>query len=169
LRFRPKYFSLVLGAWSIGTIIGPVTGGAFVENTTWRWVFIINFPFCLLGYIVAIFFVRLNAVSPITLAQKLKQTDWIGAAIFVGATTTFLIGLSWAGVQYAWASAQTIAPIVIGVFGIAVFITWQIWNKPKSLLPMSIFYCPSSLFAFYCALANGLIVSVTSLFASYIY
>lgn len=38
LRQRPKYFSIVLGAWSIGTIVGPVIGGALVEHTTWRWV-----------------------------------------------------------------------------------------------------------------------------------
>jgi len=37
LRQRPKYFAMVLGSWSIGSIIGPVVGGALVENASWRW------------------------------------------------------------------------------------------------------------------------------------
>lgn len=37
LRVRPKYFSLVLLMWSIGTIIGPLIGGSLVENASWRW------------------------------------------------------------------------------------------------------------------------------------
>ncbi|KAJ4291826.1 hypothetical protein N0V90_009722 [Kalmusia sp. IMI 367209] len=158
LRFRPKYFAIVLSAWSIGTIIGPVVGGAFVSNTTWRWVFYINFPFCGLGFVLAFLFVRLNAVAKLTLSQKLRQTDWIGALLFLGSTTVFLIGLSWGGVQYSWASAQTLAPLIVGLAGIAVFGAWQLWIRPQSLLPMSIFYCPSAVFAFYCALANGLVL-----------
>lgn len=159
LRLRPKYFAIVLGAWSVGTIVGPVVGGAFAENTSWRWAFIINFPFCLLGFVLAFLFVKLDAKAKMTLSEKLKRTDWTGAVLFLGSTTVFLMGLSWGGVQYAWVSAQTLAPIIVGLVGVVGFVGWQIYIKPRSLLPMSIFYCPSAIFAFYCALANGLLVS----------
>ncbi|KAF1960648.1 MFS general substrate transporter [Byssothecium circinans] len=158
LRFRPKYFALVLGAWSVGTIAGPVIGGVFVEKANWRWAFIINFPFCLLGFLLAIYFVRLNAVSKISMSQKIKSIDWFGAFLFLGSTTALLVGISWGGVQYAWVSSQTLAPIMAGVLGVVAFVGWQVYSKPRSLLPMSIFYCPSALLAFYCALANGLIL-----------
>ncbi|KAF2684442.1 MFS general substrate transporter [Lentithecium fluviatile CBS 122367] len=158
LRLRPKYFAMVLLSWSVGTIIGPIVGGAFVERTTWRWVFIINFPFCVLGFVLAVFFVRLNSVAKLTLSQKLRQTDWIGAVLFVGGTTSFLVGLSWGGVQFKWVSVQTLAPVIIGLVGVVVFVAWQVWIKSRSLLPMSIFYCPSAIAAFYCALANGLLL-----------
>lgn len=159
LRYRPKYFAIVQGSWAIGSIVGPVIGGAFVANTTWRWCFYINFPFCALGFVLAIFFVRLNAVAKLTLAQKLRQTDWIGALLFLGGTTVFLIGLSWGGVQYAWNSVQTLGPLILGLAGVAVFVGWQLWIRPQSLLPMSLFYCPSAIISFYCALVNGLLVS----------
>jgi len=32
LRQRPKYFPLVLGSWSIGSIIGPLIGGVLTEK-----------------------------------------------------------------------------------------------------------------------------------------
>jgi multidrug resistance protein len=42
LRQRPKYFSIVLGAWALGSVLGPLIGGLFVEKATWRWCFYIN-------------------------------------------------------------------------------------------------------------------------------
>lgn len=163
LRFRPKYFAIVQVAWAVGSIIGPVIGGLFVANTSWRWCFYINFPFCALGFVLAIFFVRLSAVAKLTLAQKLRRVDWVGAILFLASMTVFLIGLSWGGVQWSWKSVQTLAPLILGAAGIAVFVAWQLYIRPQSLLPMSLFYCPSAIFAFYCALVNGLLVSAYSL------
>ncbi|KAF2437973.1 MFS general substrate transporter [Karstenula rhodostoma CBS 690.94] len=158
LRFRPKYFAIVLSAWAVGTIIGPVVGGAFVQHSTWRWCFYINFPFCFLGFVLAFGFIRLNAVAKLTLAQKLGQMDWVGAVLFLGSTTVFLIGLSWGGIQYAWTSVQTLAPLILGLAGVAAFVAWQLRIRPRSLIPMSIFYCPSAIAAFYCALVNGIVL-----------
>ncbi|KAL5115176.1 hypothetical protein ACEQ8H_006930 [Pleosporales sp. CAS-2024a] len=157
LRQRPKYFPLVLGSWSIGSILGPLIGGLLTEKASWRWCFDINYPFCGIGLVVAVVFVRLNRVAPLGFAQKLKQTDWIGIFIFVGAMTSFLMGLSWGGVQYAWDSATTLAPIIVGAVAMVVFFAWQCF-APHSLLPMSIFYNSSAIAAFYCALINGLVL-----------
>lgn len=42
LRQRPKYFAIVLGAWAIGSVAGPLIGGVFVDRMSWRWCFYIN-------------------------------------------------------------------------------------------------------------------------------
>jgi multidrug resistance protein len=42
LRQRPKYFSLVLAAWALGSVLGPLIGGLFVEHADWAWCFYIN-------------------------------------------------------------------------------------------------------------------------------
>jgi MFS family permease len=162
LRQRPKYFPLVLGSWSVGSILGPVVGGILTEKASWRWCFHINYPFCGIGLVVAIVFVRLNRVAEITFAQKLRQTDWVGALIFLGGMTSFLVGLSWGGIQHPWDSAATLAPIVLGLFALLVFGFWQCYVKPHSLLPLSIFCNWSAIAAFYCAMVNGLIVSPQS-------
>ncbi|KZM24873.1 transmembrane transport [Ascochyta rabiei] len=158
LRQRPKFFAMVLGAWSIGTIVGPVVGGSLVEHASWRWCFHINYPFCGISFLVAAYFVRMNATTQLTFAQKLKQTDWIGALLFIGSFTCFLVGLSFGGVQHPWSSVATLAPMIVGLIGIAMFLGWQVYRKPHSLLPMSIFYNWSAISAFYSAMINGLVL-----------
>ena len=42
LRQRPKYFAIVLAAWALGSVLGPLIGGLFVEHAIWRWCFYLN-------------------------------------------------------------------------------------------------------------------------------
>lgn len=156
LQHRFKYFSMVLLSWSVGTIIGPVVGGILTEKASWRYCFHINYPFCGLGLVAAILFVRLDRVDELTFVQKLKRTDWIGAFLFVGGMTSFLVGLSWGGIQHPWTSAATLGPMIVGLASMLLFGWWQYVAKPHSLLPMSIFYNWSIIATFYCALVNGL-------------
>ncbi|KAF2818127.1 MFS general substrate transporter [Ophiobolus disseminans] len=132
LRQQPRYFSIVLASWSIGSIIGPV-----------RWCFHINFPFCIVGLVATEFFIR--------------DSDF-AALLFVGGLTSFLVGISWGGTQYPWTSAATLAPTIIRALGCVAFVVWQVHIKPDSLLPMSLFGNASAIAAFYCALVNGFVL-----------
>jgi MFS family permease len=163
LRQRPKYFSMVLGSWSIGSIIGPVVGGALAEHTSWRWCFYINIPFCIVGLIAALLYIRSGESSNLSLKQKIRQMDWAGAILFVGGTTALLIGISWGGTQHPWGSTATLAPIIIGLLSIALFVAWQVYFRPYSMLPTSIFHSTSLAAAFYCAFGNGLVVGLSRL------
>ena len=35
LRLRGKWFGIISGMWSLGSVTGPVIGGAFAEDVTW--------------------------------------------------------------------------------------------------------------------------------------
>ncbi|KAI4711439.1 hypothetical protein J4E89_004004 [Alternaria sp. Ai002NY15] len=161
LRQRPKYFAMVLGCWSIGSIIGPVVGGKLVESASWRWAFHINYPFCAIGFAVAILFVRLDAVAKLTFQEKLKRVDWLGAVLFIGSMTSLLIGISWGGIQHPWDSVATLAPIIAGMTGIVAFFLWQWYRKEHTLLPLAVFESWSAIAAFYNALINGLLLFTT--------
>ncbi|KAL2145752.1 hypothetical protein VTI28DRAFT_6447 [Corynascus sepedonium] len=157
LRQRPKYFSLVLAAWALGSVLGPLIGGLFVEHAIWAWCFYINFPFCAMGLILVPLYVKLTTAKT-SLASKLARVDWIGGFFFIGGLTSFLVGISWGGIQYEWKSVQSITPIVVGVVGVIVAVIWEIYGAREPFLRPSLFNSTSALATYACALFQGFIL-----------
>jgi MFS family permease len=99
LRHRPRWYGIIQAAWAIGTAAGPFLGGLFVQYSSWRWIFYVNLPLCGVGLIAAPFSVRTQAARG-SLKEKLSRVDWIGGAAFTASLTSFLMAISWGGVQY---------------------------------------------------------------------
>ncbi|KAK1976438.1 major facilitator superfamily transporter [Colletotrichum cereale] len=157
LRLRPKYFTFVLGAWAVGSVLGPLVGGLFAQYGTWRWCFYINFPFCALGFIMVPLFVRLSTEKTLLVA-KLRRIDGLGSFLFIGGMTSFLIGISWAGVQFAWFSFATIAPIVAGAVAVSASLLWERYGATEPFLRPSIFYCWSAVAGYFSAFCQGFLL-----------
>ncbi|KAI1037423.1 hypothetical protein LB505_005544 [Fusarium chuoi] len=94
LRDRGKWFGLISLNWAIGSILGPLIGGALVE-VSWPWLFWINLPFCGIAYIAIPITMRIKREKDVSVNAKIGEFDWIGTIIFVGSLTSFLIPLSW--------------------------------------------------------------------------
>ena len=43
-RERGRYQGYVASVWAVASVLGPLVGGFFVDNFTWRWIFLINVP-----------------------------------------------------------------------------------------------------------------------------
>jgi len=160
LRHRPKWTGMVQSAWALGTVLGPLIGGLCTQHSTWRWVFYINFPFCGFGFVVVPLVVRLR-MKRTSLREKLLRVDWVGSILFITSTTSFLIAISWAGVEFAWNSFQTLVPLILGVIGVVLTILWERWGAKKPFLRQSLFYTTSAVAAYVCAIAQGLLVSIS--------
>ena len=158
LRQRPKYNAFIQLAWAFGTISGPLVGGLIAQHTTWRWVFYLNFPFCGLGLALVPLVVKIKAERT-SLKHKLARIDWTGGFIFTGSMTSFLMAITWGGVQFRWSSFRTLVPLIIGVVGVSVAFAWEIWGTKTPFLRLYLFNSRSACLAYACALLQGLLVS----------
>ncbi len=102
-------------------------------------------------------FMKLNLV-PGSTAQKLKRVDWLGNAIFIAATTSFLIPMTWGGVQYPWSSWHTLVPLLIGVAGIVGFIIYEKCVAAEPTIRLSLLGSYNMAYSLFAALINALIV-----------
>ncbi|TVY88119.1 Efflux pump, partial [Lachnellula willkommii] len=132
LASRGAYFGYLGSIWAIGSVTGPLMGGAFAQNVSWRWIFWINLPFIGTGTVAIIFFLNLDKL-PGNILDKIKAFDWVGSVIFVGSTVGFLIPVTWGGVQYPWDSWRTLFPLLVGVAGIIGFGIYEYYLSRKAI------------------------------------
>ncbi|KAJ5168211.1 uncharacterized protein N7482_003805 [Penicillium canariense] len=139
LRERGKWFSIRSGTWALGTVTGPLIGGAFTQSAaSWRWIFWINLPFCGLGLVLIPIFLKLQK-SPVPLRENLAKVDCVGCVLFVASLTSFLIPLTWGGIMYPWDSWHTLVPLLLGVAGLVGFGVYETLGAAKPLVPLLIF------------------------------
>src|SRR5437667_7488018 len=74
-RERGRYQGYFGGVFGVSTVIGPLLGGFFVDNLSWRWIFYVNLPVgaAALAVIGAVFHSR----EP----TRRHRADYLGAAI----------------------------------------------------------------------------------------
>ena len=108
-RERPLYLSGVVTMWGVGSVLGPIIGGAFAESSaTWRWAFYINLVVAAVTAPGLIF--CLPSINPVDLpfTTKLLMQDWVGIVVFAGGSACFTMAITFGGVVYPFDSASEI-------------------------------------------------------------
>jgi MFS family permease len=135
------YFGIVIGSGSIGLVLGPVLGGIFTEEATWRWCFYINLPLgAITGVILAFIHIPDGklATAKATWKQQVKRLDLPGFLLFTPTCTMLLLALEWGGTTYSWKSA-TIIGLFCGSVGLCVvFVAWEYRRGETAMIPLSV-------------------------------
>ncbi|KAI1358277.1 MFS general substrate transporter [Xylaria arbuscula] len=141
LRERGAYSGIVLGAFSLGTAVGPLVGGAIVDGTTWRWIFWINVLVAGVALALHFLFLRVDYYKETAILTKLKLVDYAGNIILVAIVVAVPLASSWGGTKCPWSSYRVLVPLIVGVFGPILFHIYEgmPWVRGYPTLPERVF------------------------------
>ncbi|KAI9714214.1 MAG: hypothetical protein M1812_006435 [Candelaria pacifica] len=157
LRLRGQWFGFISMMWAIGSVSGPIVGGAFAQNVSWRWIFWINLPFAGVGLFMILAFLSLN-FKPTSLIQQLKRVDWVGSVLFISSATGLLIPVTWGGVMYPWSHWRTLVPLLISAAGLVGFVFYEAYVATEPLIRLSVFNNRTAAVTYFGTFIHGIVL-----------
>jgi EmrB/QacA subfamily drug resistance transporter len=152
LRDRARYQGALGAVFGVALVLGPLLGGFFTDDLSWRWVFLINLP-------VGIAVMAMAARTIPKVSRDSRPTiDYSGIAFVSVGASALTLALSWGGTSYGWGS-----PTIVGLFaGAAVALTAFVLVERRAaepMLPLRLFRNP----VFSVSVVLALIVGFTML------
>ena len=111
----PKLRPVLIGTWMcvfmIATILGPLLGGVFTTEVTWRWCFWVNLPVGGLALVMQLVYLRMPKhvkPAPATLKEVLLHLDFPGFSLLLSSLVCYTLALQWGGLSKSWRYVRAI-------------------------------------------------------------
>ncbi|MGB3697589.1 MAG: DHA2 family efflux MFS transporter permease subunit [Gordonia sp. (in: high G+C Gram-positive bacteria)] len=132
--FPPHQRGAAMGLWGsvagVAMLVGPLAGGLLVDHAGWEWIFFINVPVGVTGFVAAWRLVPRLATHP-------HRFDMVGVAISTVALFLIVFGLQ-EGQKYDWAG-WVWAMVIGGIALMALFLFQQSRTRSEPLVPLELF------------------------------
>lgn len=123
-----------MGLWGatagVATLVGPLAGGLLVDGFGWEWIFFVNLPVGVIGFVLAWRLVPSLPTHP-------HRFDIVGVVLSAVALFLIVFGLQ-EGETYDWAAWVWVL-IAAGVAVLLVFVWTQARTRSEALVPLDLF------------------------------
>jgi EmrB/QacA subfamily drug resistance transporter len=127
---RGRAMSLWGAVAGVAVLVGPILGGLLVDGFGWEWIFFVNVPVGVVGFVLA------ARLIP-TLPTFVRRFDLLGVALSAVGMFLLVFGLQ-EGQAFAWGAAAW-ALIGTGVAVLVLFVVWQARGAAEPLVPLALF------------------------------
>lgn len=118
-RERGRYQGMITSVMVFSMTVGPLIGGSITDSVGWRWAFWVNLPVGLLSLALIARLVR------VTGRRRKAHIDYVGALLLVVCIVSFVLVVTWGGVEHAWTSATIVTLCVLSAAALAGFVHAQ--------------------------------------------
>ena len=131
-RDRGRYQGYFGAVFAVSTVIGPLLGGFFVDQLSWRWIFYINLPLGIVALAV------IGAVFRTSQERSKRSVDYPGAVALAGSLAALVLFTSLGGTTLGWSSPPMLALILLAVVLLVAFIAVE-RRAEEPILPLALF------------------------------
>jgi EmrB/QacA subfamily drug resistance transporter len=117
----------------LGPILGPVLGGIILNSLSWRWIFYVNIPVCIIALLLA--WLGLPNDKPSSSKQSI---DIIGILLLSPAFVTLIYGISKSS-HGGFNSSTVIVPLMLGMLLLTLFIVYALRTKNAPVIDLHLF------------------------------
>jgi EmrB/QacA subfamily drug resistance transporter len=129
---RARVQGYVGGVWAVASVIGPTLGGVFSQFASWRWIFFVNVPICILAVVLLLRGFHENV------ERRSHRIDFAGVGLLAASTSLVVLGVLEGGVAWAWDSPTSILIFAVGAVALAAFILVE-RRAAEPVLPLWVF------------------------------
>ena len=101
---------------ALGVSVGPTLGGIITEHFTWRWIFYVNIPLGIIGFIAT-----LRVLTERMRKGQQGRFDPLGAIFLAIGLVALTMGLSF-GQEWGWNSPLLIGTLVVSVIALTIMV-----------------------------------------------
>jgi EmrB/QacA subfamily drug resistance transporter len=125
-----KVMSLITVPTALGPVIGPVIGGVILHLGDWRWIFLFNAPFCVVGACLA--WRNLPEDGPRPCGRS--RLDAVGMLLLSPGIAAVIYGLSQLGGSDGITSLKVGLPVIGGLVLVVGYVGWARRRGSDALL-----------------------------------